>query len=152
MLDEVQTISKEYNKSGIIAEVTNQTKDFHHENVDSFENFLKSLPSTCNMDGKLNFIISRRNLGNHFFSLELETLIDPVELFELKEISKELESIAQGSMLKTDLAIPSDAKESASQFGEELLIPLRQILRHSSDIAAEKIRSLFASQYENNRL
>lgn len=90
------------------------------------------------------------------FALELADLIDPVELLDSKEISKELKGLGltEGSMLKTDCAVVSNVKESSTQFGPELLIPLMHkiILRHPTDVAAEKIRSLFLCEYENNRL
>lgn len=87
--------------------------------------------------------------------LELsDTLIDPADLLDPKEISKELRGLTEGSMLKTDCAVISNAKESSTLFGPELLIPLMHkiILRHPTEVAAEKIRSLFSCEYENNRL
>lgn len=86
--------------------------------------------------------------------LELDSLIDPATLLDSKEISKELKTLGPGAgFLKTD-GVASNARETSTQNCPELLIPLMHkiIIRHDSDSAAEKIRSLFACEYENNRL
>ena len=49
-LHEIQTISKEYNKSGMIADViANEKMDMQPEH---FENFIKFLSSDFNTEGK----------------------------------------------------------------------------------------------------
>lgn len=89
-----------------------------------------------------------------FLILDIESLIDPAELLDSKEISKELKKYQPPSCLKTDCAVVSTTKESSNQLGPELLIPLMHkiIIRNSADSAAEKIRNMFAYEYVNNRL
>ncbi|XP_037036644.1 nuclear factor NF-kappa-B p110 subunit isoform X3 [Bradysia coprophila] len=130
-LHEMQTISKEFNKSGIIADVINQKTDSHQE---SFDNFLKFLSNEMNED--------------------LDSLIDPNELLDSKEISKELKKLGPSNgLLRTDGVAVPNAEESSNELCKELLIPLMHkiIIRNSADVAADKIRSLFACEYENGR-
>lgn len=87
--------------------------------------------------------------------LDLESLINSDELLASKEISTELKLLGQNtSMYRTDCAAVSNTKEPSNQFSQELLIPLMHkiMIRNSIESAAEKIRSLFSCEYENNRL
>ncbi len=79
--------------------------------------------------------------------------MDP-ELLNLNSISKELNTLGQASPLTTDGVAVSATKDTSNQSCQELLIPLMHkiMIRNSSDSAAQKIRSLFACEYENNRL
>lgn len=81
-------------------------------------------------------------------SIELESLIDPNELMD----SGSLGSL--NGMLKTDGVAVPNADEPPNEVCKELLIPLMHkiIIRNSADAAADKIRSLFACEYENDRL
>lgn len=80
---------------------------------------------------------------------ELESLIDPNEL-----MSDSGPLGSSNGMLKTDGVAVSNAEEPSNELCKELLIPLMHkiIIRNSVDVAAEKIRSLFQCEYENDRL
>ncbi|KAJ6616024.1 Nuclear factor NF-kappa-B p110 subunit, partial [Pseudolycoriella hygida] len=129
-INEAQTISAEFNKSAIIADVTNPKFNSQSENLDSL----------------LSFWI-------HYTTDDLESLIDPAEFIDSKELSKELRALGTPTLLRTDGATTSNAKETSRHLGPELLVPLMHkiIIRNSKESASEKIRNLFAMEYENNR-